>query len=191
MVYQSSIDVSVQRWICSFMNEEEGGSVENRLWLVYIFSDWKWAASWQNQRNGMCAQRRLRSAWASAQTDQSLRCPYKVTLGPQLPIERTAKTLIKLDGCPGWSESSPGAHLILLVLLWGGSNLECYTWFFRVCKSFPVWNSIVSVLDHCLFIYFKIRTRVILRRAMRKCVLYHMRTTTVWSAPLLFAAQIV
>ena len=24
-----------------------------------------WAASWQNQQNGMCAQRRLRSAWAS------------------------------------------------------------------------------------------------------------------------------
>ena len=23
----------------------------------------KWAASWQNQQNGMCAQRRLRSAW--------------------------------------------------------------------------------------------------------------------------------
>ena len=33
-----------------------------------------WAASWQNQQNGMRAQRRLRSAWASAQSDQSLRC---------------------------------------------------------------------------------------------------------------------
>ena len=30
-----------------------------------------WAASWQNQQNGICAQRRLRSAWASAQSDQS------------------------------------------------------------------------------------------------------------------------
>ena len=30
---------------------------------------WIWAASWQNQRNGMCAQWRLRSAWASAQSD--------------------------------------------------------------------------------------------------------------------------
>ena len=29
------------------------------------------AASWQNQKNGMCAQRRLRSALASAQSDQS------------------------------------------------------------------------------------------------------------------------
>ena len=32
-----------------------------------------WAASWQNQQNGMGAQRRLRSVWASAQSDQSLR----------------------------------------------------------------------------------------------------------------------
>ena len=33
-----------------------------------------WAAAWQNQQNDMCAQRRLRSVWASAQPDQSLRC---------------------------------------------------------------------------------------------------------------------
>ena len=31
----------------------------------------KWAASWQNQQCGMRAQQRLRSAWASAQSDQS------------------------------------------------------------------------------------------------------------------------
>ena len=37
---------------------------------------------------------------------------------------RTAKTLIILCGCPGWSEFSLGAHAILLVLSWGGS----YTW---------------------------------------------------------------
>ena len=32
------------------------------------------AASWQNQQNDMCAQQSLRSAWASAQSDQSLHC---------------------------------------------------------------------------------------------------------------------
>ena len=42
----------------------------------------KWAASWQNQQNGMCDQRRHRSAWASAQSDQSLRCPHEESLGP-------------------------------------------------------------------------------------------------------------
>ena len=43
-------------------------------------------------------------SWASAKSDQSL------SLGPQLPIERTAKTLIRLGRCPDWSESSLGAH---------------------------------------------------------------------------------
>ena len=33
--------------------------------------------------------------------DQNLRCPHEETLGPQLPSERTAKTLVKLGGCLG------------------------------------------------------------------------------------------
>ena len=36
-----------------------------------------WATSWQNQQNGMCTQRRFRSAWASAHSDRSLRCPLE------------------------------------------------------------------------------------------------------------------
>ena len=51
----------------------------------------------------------------------SLRCSHEESLGPWLPTERTAKTLIRLGGCPGWSESSLGAHAILLVLSWGCS----------------------------------------------------------------------
>ena len=35
-----------------------------------------WATSWQNKQNGMCAQQRLRSAWVSTQSDQSLRCRH-------------------------------------------------------------------------------------------------------------------
>ena len=46
------------------------------------------------------AQRRLGSAWASTQSDQGLRCPHKESLGPKLPIKCTAKTLIRLGGCP-------------------------------------------------------------------------------------------
>ena len=44
-----------------------------------------WAASKQNQQNGMCAQRRLRSAWASAQSelsDQSSQCTQWVAEDP-------------------------------------------------------------------------------------------------------------
>ena len=46
----------------------------------------------------LCAQRRLRSAWASAQSEQSLRCPHEERLDPYLPIERRAKALIRLGG---------------------------------------------------------------------------------------------
>ena len=46
----------------------------------------------------LCAQRRHRSAWVSSQSDQSLRCANEESLGPKLPIKRTAKTLIRLGG---------------------------------------------------------------------------------------------
>ena len=45
--------------------------------LCYI-----WACAWQNQQNDLCSQQRLRSARASTQSDQSLRCPLEGTLGP-------------------------------------------------------------------------------------------------------------
>ena len=55
-----------------------------------------WAASSQNQQNGMCAQRRLRSAWASEKSDQSLRCALNGKLKTQAFFMRTAKSLITL-----------------------------------------------------------------------------------------------
>ena len=42
----------------------------------------KWAAIWQNQQNDLRAHRRLTSAWASTQSDPSLRCPHEESLGP-------------------------------------------------------------------------------------------------------------
>ena len=47
---------------------------------------------------------------------------FAVCLITQAFFMRTAKTLIRLGGCPGWSESSLGTHVILLVLSWGGSD---------------------------------------------------------------------
>ena len=39
-------------------------------------------ASWQNQQNGMCAQQRLGSAWASAQSGQSRATENRFFAGP-------------------------------------------------------------------------------------------------------------
>ena len=65
----------------------------------------------------MCGQRRLRSA------DQSLPCPHEESLVPYLPIQRTAKTLIRQAGCPSWYIIwvFAGHTIILLVLSQGGS----------------------------------------------------------------------
>ena len=44
------------------------------------------------QTTWLCAQRRLRSAWASAQSEQSIRCQHEKSLGHELSNKRTAKT---------------------------------------------------------------------------------------------------
>ena len=51
--------------------------------------------------------------------DQSLRSPHEVSLGPKLPIERTAKILVKLGGCPGLSEfAGCTCHFVGFVMRW-------------------------------------------------------------------------
>ena len=44
---------------------------------------------------------------------------HEETLGPQLPIERTVKTLIWLVGCPGWSVFAERKyHFIGFIMRW-------------------------------------------------------------------------
>ena len=69
----------------------------------------------------LCIQQRLRSPWTSSQSDRSLRCALDGKLRILGFFTRTAKTLIQMGRCPGWSESSLGTHVILLVLSCGGS----------------------------------------------------------------------
>ena len=52
---------------------------------------------------------------------------------PPSQIRDFAVRMKKLGGCPGWSEYSLGAHTILLVLSWGGSDRyygvsSCHPW---------------------------------------------------------------
>ena len=96
---------------------------------AFVQSD-KWAAAWQNKQSFLCTQWRLRSAWTSAQSDQSLLCPHEVTLGLSSPTERTAKTLIRLGGCQGWSNLRLGDmpywlfyHVVAQV-----SSQQCALW---------------------------------------------------------------
>ena len=71
---------------------------------------------------------------ASAKSDQSLLCCLNGYLRTQGVFMRTAKTLVRLGGCPGLSESSLGAHVILLVLSCGGSYNVVVLILFHFCK---------------------------------------------------------
>ena len=93
-----------------------------------------WAIARQNQHNDLYALRRLKSAWASAQSDQSSDQPghlpslirvFTVCMKKPWVLSyplSSQRTLIRLGRCPGWSESSLGAQTILLVLSCCGSN---------------------------------------------------------------------
>ena len=81
----------------------------------------KWAISWQNQQNGMHTQQRLRSAWASTQSDQSSLCAQWIAKDPSF-LHVDSEESDQTGRTPRLSESSLGTHAILLVLLWSGSN---------------------------------------------------------------------
>ena len=98
----------------------------------------------------LCAQRRLRSAWASAQSEQSSLSAWRKLRS--LPINRTAKTLIRLGECPGWSESSLGAHSLCsfchVTAHILNNNPRSAQWFQRtaniICTSKTFQNSLVT-----------------------------------------------
>ena len=98
LISEKNVHVQFQQTICGRSVVEpatSGSAVRLALDARDSAARYTWAAAWQSQQNGHWAQRRHRSACASAQSDQSLRCPQKQTLGPQLSNERTTKTLIR------------------------------------------------------------------------------------------------
>ena len=91
--------------------------------IVYSFAEFiiSYMSRQQNQQYDMSAQRRRRSTWASAQSDQSFCCPYEETLhGPFTTYWVHSEDSDQTGGCPSWSKFSLGAHIILLVLQWDG-----------------------------------------------------------------------
>ena len=77
------------------------------------------AASWQNQQNGMCAQRRLRSAWASAQSDQSSLSAWR-KLGSLATHWAHSEDSDQTGRMSRLIWVFSGRTVILLVLSWGG-----------------------------------------------------------------------
>ena len=74
-----------------------------------------WAVARQNKQTDMCPKRRLRSAWASTQSDQSLSSLHEENLGPKLPA-KTDQTgpMPKLI----WIFAGRTCHFVGSVVLW-------------------------------------------------------------------------
>ena len=96
------------------------------IYVSWIFgSECIWAATWQNQQNG-CA--------PSEDSDQpghppSLIRVFAVRMKKHWVLSyalSAARSLIRLGGCPGWSESSLGAH--------------SFYWFFHVVVHMYILN---------------------------------------------------
>ena len=65
---QFSIFLSENKRFCIpaiFLKSELLNKIYALSWSFSKYTQWKWASTWPNLQNGMCAQRRLRSAWAS------------------------------------------------------------------------------------------------------------------------------
>ena len=73
----------------------------------------------------LCAQRRLRSAWASAQSDKTepLLCAHWVTKDPSF-LRADSEDSDQTGRMPRLIWIFAGRIVVLLVFSWGGSNLE-------------------------------------------------------------------
>ena len=72
------------------------------LLLLLLRGNGMWVATTENVPSDTCAQRRFRSAFAFAQSDQNLHRMHFEFPMMQYFFMLTAKSLIKLRGCAGW-----------------------------------------------------------------------------------------
>ena len=104
-----------------------------RLSLLFIevaaLELYKWATTWQNQQNN-CAQQRLRSAWASAQSDQRLHCPHERKLGSSATHWAHSEDADQTGRMPRLIWVFAGRTVIMLVLSCCGS----YFYAIIMCK---------------------------------------------------------
>ena len=77
---------------------------------------------------------------------QSLLCAQQVAKDKSFFMQ-TAKTLIRLGGCPGWSESSLGTHAILLALSCKGSFINLFHTAFVSCLQWIQFHIIPWLLS--------------------------------------------
>ena len=138
-----------------------------------------WAASWQNQQNSMCSQRRLKSSLGihPVWPESSLSTRW-VAKEPSF-LHADSEDLIRLGRCPGWSVFT-GCTVILLVLSWGSSYylieriisvnlylriLVCLSFFWSsswktYCKILKTSSVIILNFEQLVLTYSTVRSRL-------------------------------
>ena len=108
------------------------------IWMVQK-TKMKWACAWQNQQNGMCAQPRLRLAWAPPSLIRVFTARMKKPCVLSYPLNAQLRLW-----CRGSSECSLDAQVIMLVLSCAGSNSIMYLYSFSLTKH-------LTSISQCIF----------------------------------------
>ena len=102
-----------------------------------------WTASWQNQQSAIYAQRRLRSTYASAQSDQSSLCTQWVAKVPMF-LQGASEDSHQTGRCPCWYEPSLEADVILSC---GGSLIALKEF---TVENHYMWKNRKSNISSCV-----------------------------------------
>ena len=126
-------------------------TISSLQFTVFFWCFDKWVTARQNQQNDMCAKCRLRSAWASAQSDQSSQCTQWVAEDPMF-LHAYSEEFDQTGQMPKLIWVFAGRKVILLVLSWGSSNnnakmvlfnvsdIKCILWgWSEPLQSFKLW----------------------------------------------------
>ena len=94
------------------------------------------ATSWQNQQNDMCSYQRLRSPWASAQSDQSLLSAWRKwgSLATHWWVFARRTVILLVLSWGGW-------YWVLPLCLWSISKNFRRTILGKLCRSRSDWRS--------------------------------------------------
>ena len=116
-IYEIFVSSWKQFWSIEIWRDRIKASIICHEWRTretllefFRFRYFKFGHTWENVPSDMCAQRRLRSACAFAQSDQSLRCSHEETSLFWLSKMRRVTILIRQCECAGLCEFSLGAR---------------------------------------------------------------------------------
>ena len=107
----------------NFCQEDKNNEVKGEVWYHkshYFFAFFIWAASWQNQQNGMCPAKTQISLVIRPIWPESLMCAHCVAKGPSF-LHADSEDSEQTGWMPRLIWVFSGCNAILLVLSWGSS----------------------------------------------------------------------